>query len=166
MAEYSERSEPPSQSVDWTIRVHELGLYAAPFTKIFAWRNLRISFHKLPGIIPAKRIQMRESKRILKLHFVEHLSNRAIARSVGISRASVSRLLDRAEVAQLTWPLPEQMTDAKLEAILYPSRVRDASIERPVPNWTEVRSELANHRSLTLYQLWKEYIEANPMGDQ
>ena len=58
------------------------------------------------------------------------------------------------------------MTGAELEAILYPTAARDASLRRPMPNWAEVRQELARHRSLTLHQLWKEYIAAHPTGYQ
>ena len=112
--------------------------------------------------MPAKRVQMRKIARVLELHFVANLSNRAIARSVGVSRASVARLLERAAVAKLTWPLPEQITDAELEAILYPTTGQGGAAQRPVPNWAEVRQELARHRSLTLHQLWKEYIAAHP----
>ena len=56
------------------------------------------------------------------------------------------------------------MTDAKLEALLYPVTARGGSAPRPVPNWAEVRQQLATHRSLTLFQLWTEYIEADPSG--
>ena len=114
----------------------------------------------------AKRVQMSKIAPVLELHFVANLSNRVIARSVGVSRASVSRLLEWAAVAKLTWLLPEQMTDAELEAILHPATVRDSSVQRPVRNWAEVRQELAQHRSLTLHQLWKEYIGAHPAGYQ
>lgn len=72
-----------------------------------------------------------------------------------MGRGSVSRILERATVANLTWPLPDGMTDAELEAILYPSTARSASGQRPVPNWAEVQLELTKHRTLTLAQLWK-----------
>ncbi len=87
---------------------------------------------------------------------------RAIARIVGVGRSSVSRILDRANVAKLTWPLPEGMSDADLEQILYPRSL--PSTPRPDPDWMEIYKELAKHRSLTLYQLWMEYIEQNPNG--
>ena len=81
---------------------------------------------------------MRKIKRVLELHCGANLSNRAIARSGGVSRASVSRLLEWAAVAKQTWPLPEQMTGSAQEATLYPTTVRDGSVQRPVPNWAEV----------------------------
>ena len=54
--------------------------------------------------MPAKRVQMRKIKRILELHYVARLSKRAISRSVGVGSGSVSRLLERATVAELSWP--------------------------------------------------------------
>ena len=45
-------------------------------------------------------------------------------------------------------------------------RCGDRSVQRSVPNWAEVRQELAQNRSLTLHQLWKEYIGAHPNGYQ
>ena len=85
--------------------------------------------------MPAKRVLTRKIKRILELHHTANLSNRAISRSVGVGRASVSRLLERAKVANLSWPLPEEMTDAELEAVFYPATTQDVSVQRPVPNW-------------------------------
>ncbi len=109
---------------------------------------------------------MRKIKHILKLRFVSKLSKRAIARHVGVGRGSVSRILERATVANLTWPLPEKMTDVELEKILYPGSARSASTQRSVPNWVEVEQELTKHRALTLAQLWREYIETHPTGYQ
>lgn len=116
--------------------------------------------------MPTNRVPMRKVKRILELHFVANLSVRAIARSVGVGRSSVSRILERARVVNVTWPPPDTMTDAKLEALLYPVTARGGLVPRPIPNWVEVRQQLATHRSLTLFQLWTEYIEANPTGYQ
>ena len=109
---------------------------------------------------------MRKIKRILELRFAFKLSNRAIARNVGVGRSSVSRILGHATATNLTWPLPEEMTDAELEAIFYPSSTRSGSVQRPAPDWAEVEQELTKHRTLTLAQLWKEYIETHPKGYQ
>ncbi|MCY3680137.1 MAG: IS21 family transposase [Gemmatimonadetes bacterium] len=103
---------------------------------------------------------------ILQLYFESNGSVRAIARSVGIGRSSVSRILDRARVTNLNWPLPAEMSDDKLRELLYPITAPGAGSPHPVPNWVEVHKELVRHRSLTLRQLWREYIEANPAGYQ
>ncbi len=81
---------------------------------------------------------MRKIKRILELRFMFKLSKRAIARNVGVGRGSVSRILERATVANLTWPSPDGMTDAELEAILYPSAAWSASAQRPLRRGVKV----------------------------
>ena len=85
--------------------------------------------------MPTKRILVKTTKRILGLRFGFKLSIRAIARHVGIGRSSVSRILECATVANLTWPLPEGMTDLKLETIFYPGSAWSGSIPSPVPDW-------------------------------
>ena len=64
----------------------------------------------------------------------------------------------------MTWPLPDAMTDAKLEALLYPVTARGGSAA-PGPELGGDPSA-TSHRSLTLFQLWTEFIEANPTGYQ
>ena len=116
--------------------------------------------------MPTKRVPMRKVKRILEIHFVANLSVRATARSVGVGRSSVFRIPERARVTKVTWPLVDTMMDAKLEALLDPVTAHGRSAPHAVPNWAEVRQQLATHRSLTLFQLWTKYIEANPTGYQ
>ena len=70
--------------------------------------------------MPAKRVLMRKIKRMLQLRFAFKLFN---CPNVGVGRGSVSRILERSTAANLTWPLPEGMTDAELEAILYPLKL-------------------------------------------
>ena len=45
---------------------------------------------------------MRKIKRMLELRFAFKLPDRAIARNVGVDRGSVSRILERATVVNLT----------------------------------------------------------------
>lgn len=137
------------------------GVFTGDFT-----RDSWTFFTKLRGIMPATRLSMKHVKHILELHFEERLSIRAIARGVGIGRSSVARILDRAKVANVRWPLPKGTSDADLERILYPSPTQSGSVGRELPDWMEVYKELARHRSLTLHQLWAEYIERNPQGYQ
>ena len=50
---------------------------------------------------------MRKTREILRLKFETELSQRAIARAVGVSNATVWDVLRRLEAAGLAWPLPE-----------------------------------------------------------
>lgn len=68
---------------------------------------------------------MRKTREILRLKFESELSQRAIARAVGVSNATVWDVLRRLEASGLAWPLPEGVTDPELEARLYRDRSKD-----------------------------------------
>ena len=59
-------------------------------------------------------------KEILRLKYEARLSLRQIALCLSLSIGVISKYLQRAEAAGLGWPLPEDMTDAELEARLQP----------------------------------------------
>ena len=62
---------------------------------------------------------MRRVREILRLHHEHGLSPRLIARNCQVSKSSVYRCLERAKAAGLGWPLPEDLDDRGLEAMLY-----------------------------------------------
>jgi hypothetical protein len=51
------------------------------------------------------------------------LHQEQIARSCSIGQSTVHRYLERAEAAQLVWPLAEDWDDAKIEQLLFPVKV-------------------------------------------
>ncbi|MDE2973484.1 MAG: IS21 family transposase [Gemmatimonadota bacterium] len=108
---------------------------------------------------------MRRIREVLRLKHELRRSHREIARSLGIANSTVSDYARRASAAGLSWPLPEGLDDAALEAALFPpsppSRVR-----RPEPDWDRVHRELQRHKGVTLELLWLEYREAHPDGYQ
>ena len=106
---------------------------------------------------------MRRIREILRLRCEAGLTGRAVARAVGVSNSTVSGLLARAELAGLTWPLPEGITDSELEERLYRDRYQAVGDPRE-PDWARVHEELRTHKRLTLRQLWIEYREAHPDG--
>ena len=63
---------------------------------------------------------MRQIRQVLRLAYEMGQSQRAISRSLGISRDAVADYLIRARAAGLTWPLPPEMDDAGLENLLFP----------------------------------------------
>ncbi len=75
---------------------------------------------------------MRKIREFLRLRALGR-SQREIAASLGIGRATVSRYVRRAESAGLSWPLPDDFDDDRLEAALYPSGVVSNAV-RPVPD--------------------------------
>jgi transposase len=110
-----------------------------------------------------RRVSMRKTREILRLRFETALSQRAVARAVGVSNATVWDVLRRLEASGLTWPLPEGLTDAELEARLYRDRTRPVADPRE-PDWARVHAELRRHKHVTLQLLWSEYRAAHPEG--
>ena len=77
---------------------------------------------------------------------------------------TVGEYIRPAEVARLSWPLPEAMDDAVLERQLFPPQVPTGTV-RPLPQWSEVHREL-RRKGVTLSLLRQEYKAAHPDGLQ
>jgi len=107
--------------------------------------------------MPALRTTMRKIKELLRLRFALGLSIRQIACSCSISHGVVANYLQRAQVARITWPLPEEVDDAALEALLFPSATNTPAQNAPIPDFRRIHEELRSHRHLTLSLLWQEY---------
>jgi len=113
--------------------------------------------------MPAERLSMRQIREVLRLRFASKLPQRAIAKSLGLSQGAVSGYLSRARAASLVWPLPEDLDDAQLEALLFPLPPAIASDQRPMPDWAWVHREL-RRPDVTLALLWEEYRAGAPDG--
>jgi predicted transcriptional regulator len=74
---------------------------------------------------------MRKTVEILRLKHEVGLTHRQIARSCGLTHPTVSSYLERAAAAGLTWPLPEDMDEERLQALLFPA----ADQVVPCPTW-------------------------------
>jgi transposase len=112
-----------------------------------------------------ERLSMRRIKEVIRLKWEQGLSNRAIARSCSIGRATVGEYLRRAAAAGLSWPLPEELDEAKLERQLFPPPPLIPIELRPIPSWPEIHQEL-QRKGMTLFLLWEEYRQINPDGFQ
>jgi transposase len=76
----------------------------------------------------------------------------------------VRATLKRFAAAGLSWPLPEEMTDAVLEARLFANAGTKQGHRRHVePDWAAIHREL-KRKHVTLQILWDEYIEREPQG--
>ena len=105
---------------------------------------------------------MRRIREILRLKHETGLSGRAIARAIGVSNSTVAGVFARAELAGLTWPLPEGTSDSELEERLYREHYQAVADPRE-PDWAAVHAGLAA-KHVTLRLLWREYRETHPEG--
>ena len=113
--------------------------------------------------MPTQRLSMRRIREVLRLRH-QGLTERVIARMLGVSNGVVHGYVRRARLAGLTWPLPEGMDDEGLELLLFPApTAASQSDRRPAPDWVYVEKEL-RRRSVTRLLLWEEYRAANPDG--
>jgi len=108
---------------------------------------------------------MRKIKEVLRLKWVHQMSDRKIAQSCQLSRPAVAKFVSRAEQAGLSWPLPDTLTDAGLERLLFPSLRKPADQGRATPDFSGVHRELQK-KHVTLFLLWQEYLERSPGGYQ
>ena len=72
------------------------------------------------------------------------MSKRQIAASLGIGPTAAGTVINRARTAGIVWPLPDDMTDASLDARLFPASTVLAAIKatRPQVDWPTVHREL------------------------
>ena len=115
--------------------------------------------------MPATRLSMRKIKEVLRLKWGKGMSNRKIATSSGIGRPTVSEYLRRATEAGLSWPLPADLDDARLERLLFPPPPDLPAQARGIPDWPHIHKEL-RHQGVTLFLLWQEYRQGHPDGYQ
>src|SRR5580704_937882 len=92
--------------------------------------------------MPGERVSMRQIREILRLRFASELPQRGIAKSLGLSQGAVSGYLSRARAAGVSWPLPVDLDDEQLEALLFPPPPAIAADQRPMPDWAWVHREL------------------------
>ncbi len=114
--------------------------------------------------MPAERLEMRRVREILRYRFEQGLGHKSIAVRVGAAPSTVRETLRRAAIAELSWPLGDDVSDAVLEAALYKAAGTKTGHRRsPEPDWTQVHREL-KRKHMTLQILWDEYISRYPEG--
>lgn len=98
---------------------------------------------------------MTNYREILRLHSLG-LNNTEISQSCPCSRTTVIHVLRLAQANNLTYPLPEGMTDKELADLLYPAA--EGKSEYKMPDYEYVHKELQKS-GVTLNLLWLEYCE-------
>ncbi len=103
---------------------------------------------------------MHQIREVLRLTFDLKMTQRQVARSLGVARGTVSDIVQRAVAHGLLWPRATGMTDVELEGLLYPGP-RQGRPAAPDPDFNWIRHELAKDKDVTLQFLWYEYKAAH-----
>lgn len=85
------------------------------------------------------------------------VSQDSIAFSCGCAQSTVSDVLRAAKVRKVSWPLPEEMDDAAIRAVIYPKRSHKSKNKAPI-DFEKISIELVK-RGMTMSLLWDEYCE-------
>jgi transposase len=112
--------------------------------------------------VPRPRLAMRKVREILRLACGEGLPLRQVGAALGVPFTTAGDHLRRAEGAGLSWPLPDELDDVALEALLFPKGPAPEP-SRPLPDWNHVHREL-RRPGVTLMLLWHEYRADYPDG--
>src|ERR1700755_1413469 len=114
--------------------------------------------------MPAERTTMRQWREVLRWKFVGGVPTREIARRIGVAPSTVRAIIRRFQAAGLSWPLPDEPTDAALEVRLFPEAgTREGHRRQIEPDWVSIHREL-KRKHVTLSILWDEYIARDPEG--
>src|SRR5205823_14337056 len=109
--------------------------------------------------MPTQRLSMRRIREVLRLRH-QGLTERVIARTLGIRNGVVHGYVRRARLAGLAWPLPEGIDDEGPELLLFPAPAAALQSDRPpAPDWAYVEKE-SRRRSATRLPVSEEYRDA------
>jgi transposase len=108
------------------------------------------------------RLSMRKISEVFRLRFEMKLGYRDIARSLGVSISTISDYISRAKAVDISWPLPDGVTEQELYNKLF-LPVRVATRNRAAPDWEYIYKELRK-KGVTLQLLWREYRQQHPDG--
>jgi Sigma-70, region 4 len=87
---------------------------------------------------------MRKIKEVLRLKYEAKLSHEKIAAATGMSKGAVTNTVRRAVQKALGWPLPAELDESRLEALLY---AQAAARERYAqPDYAVIHQELKRTR--------------------
>ena len=99
---------------------------------------------------------MTKYREILRL-LSNQLKTVEIVHACSVSKKTVIKVKKLARELEISWPLDTDMTDEKLEAIMFPKPAKPVSTKR-MPDFDYVRKELLRN-GVNKKLLWTEYLE-------
>src|SRR5262249_681909 len=114
--------------------------------------------------MPAKReLTMRQLRQMLRLHH-DGLGAREIGRRLGVARSTIQDNLKRAQVAELVWPLPPDLSEEELERRLFSHGGTKRSCRRRIEPDCAVLARELKRPGVNLTVLWEEDRAGHPDG--
>lgn len=109
---------------------------------------------------------MRKLREVLRLRFELKLGYQQIGRSCAIAVSTVHKYLKRAEAAGVTWPLPDDWDEARVEQAIFwqAALTPKPHPARTAPDFAAIHQQLRTNKYVTLQLLWEEYRQATPEG--
>jgi transposase len=98
---------------------------------------------------------MKKIIEVLRLKYAARLSHEKIARACGLSKGAVGKYVSATQALGITWPLPEGVDQARLEALLFPARQPSSRLVEP--DFFQMHQAL-KRKGVTLQLLWAEYV--------
>jgi transposase len=98
---------------------------------------------------------MKKIIEVLRLKYAARLSHEKIARACGLSKGAVGKYVSATQALGITWPLPEGVNEARLEALLFPARQPSSRLVEP--DYFQMHQAL-KRKGVTLQLLWAEYV--------
>ena len=105
---------------------------------------------------------MTKYREILRLRSLD-FSERNIALSCIVSRNTVSRVVRKAAEYNLSWPLPDDLTDEAIGRMLFPKE--QTATNKKTPDFSYIQKELLRN-GVTKKLLWIEYCEECRMNGE
>ncbi|NNN22575.1 MAG: IS21 family transposase [Acidimicrobiales bacterium] len=108
---------------------------------------------------------MNTVRRIIEIKTIGELSDREIARALGISNSTVSRILARIKDSNVTPIEAKALDDRALFDLVYPKVPgRSSSPEKVVPDIDSLVALLGSNKKLTAQLLYEEYVNQLEQG--
>ena len=102
------------------------------------------------------RLSMRKIKDILRLRHEAGLSYRGISSALNIGYGTVVDYLNRAKLANISWPLPADTCERDLGRLLFPTQPLTGQRRFAEPDFPSIHLEL-KRKGVTKQLLWQEY---------
>jgi transposase len=104
-------------------------------------------------------VQMYQVREVLRLYFESERTKNQISISLNLSFSTVSIIINRAKEKNLDYKTAKEMSDSRLNELIYPNKPgKKSDIEKVRPNYEYIVSELKK-KKMTKTLLYKEYSD-------